>query len=588
MDLKLHVEWPDADGAPAVCAMSATETAVSPDGSISCGIVGVPDRDRTGDARDGTAARLLALYRVDPGRWPHGWNLPSSGFIVDRSRREIHAGVDRMGIHSLYWRSDGRTLQLGSRSRDCHPVRGATPRLSLQALYTYVYFHHVPSPLSIFENIEKLKRAGALLARGDGTVTVCGYHREVFSEDGLPVSAGLETEMMEILRRAVRRALDGLAAPGAFLSGGLDSSTVAGLMAEAVRPATAQAFSIGFDAEGYDETEYARIAAAHFGLSGHEYHVRPEDVLVTAPRLLGALDEPYGNSSIVAAYHCAEFAKSKGITGLLAGDGGDELFSGNDRYAKQLLFERYFTLPRAFRQSLLEPLLLPAGRRLPGTPFGKVARYIEQANVPLPDRLQDYNYLHRHPPQEVFTPRMLEQVDTGLPLQLWRKEYAAPEDAGTVNRMLHLDWAFTLHDNDLVKVNAACREAGIAVAYPMLDTELVDFSCRLPGRVKMRNGQLRGFYKHATRDFLPKAIIDKKKHGFGLPFGVWTSTHPGLSRLAQQSLESLAERGLFRGEFLRETLRLHRESHAAYYGELVWILLALETWLQHNAADYRL
>jgi asparagine synthase (glutamine-hydrolysing) len=154
--------------------------------------------------------------------------------------------------------------------------------------------------------------------------------------------------------------------------------------------------------------------------------------------------------------------------------------------------------------------------------------------------------------------------------------------------MLYLDWAFTLHDNDLVKVNAACREAGIAVAYPMLDSDLVDFACRLPGRVKMRHGELRGFYKHATRDFLPRTIIDKKKHGFGLPFGVWTSTHPGLARLAQQSLESLAERGLFQTEFLRETLRLHRESHAAYYGELVWILLALETWLQRNAADYRL
>ena len=170
-------------------------------------------------------------------------------------------------------------------------------------------------------------------------------------------------------------------------------------------------------------------------------------------------------------------------------------------------------------------------------------------------------------------------MDSAEPLRLWREEYAAPERGDAVNRMLFLDWAFTLHDNDLVKVNTACRAAGIRVAYPMLDHALVDLACRLPGRLKMQDGELRGFYKNATRGLLPPEIIRKTKHGFGLPFGVWTRTHPGLRRMSETALESLAARGMFRGGFLKETLRLHREGHAAYYGELVWVLMALELWL---------
>jgi asparagine synthase (glutamine-hydrolysing) len=305
----------------------------------------------------------------------------------------------------------------------------------------------------------------------------------------------------------------------------------------------------------------------------------PDEVLELAPPLLAAMEEPFGNSSIAATYRCALLARDAGVSCLLAGDGGDELFAGNSRYAKQLLFERYLHIPPRLRSAVLEPLIGPFGRAWPSSVFGKLWRYIEQARTPLPDRLQSYNYLHRHEPREVFASDFLDSVDTAMPLRLWRAEYAAPTWGEAVNRMLFLDWAFTLHDNDLVKVNTACRAAGVQVAYPMLDNALVDLACRIPGKVKMRNGELRGFYKYAARDLLPAEIIAKKKHGFGLPFGVWTRTHPGLRRMAETALDSLESRGIFTSGFLKETLRLHREGHAAYYGELVWVLTALELWL---------
>ena len=521
--------------------------------------------------------RWLEAWRREPGRWP-AVDDGAAGVIVDLDRQEVLAGIDRMGLHALFWSRDGLTLRIASRAADVLPSGMSRPEIDPGALFSYVYFHHVPSPLCIYRGVAKLPRAHYLRADRDST-TVQRHRLEEFTESA---DGGIDTaaqSLIETLEAAVGRALEREDPTGAFLSGGLDSSTVAGLMARRLAPGGARSFSIGFDAEGYDEMRYARIAARHFGLDAREHYMTPDEVLALAPPLLAATDEPFGNSSLAATYRCAMLARDAGVSCLLAGDGGDELFAGNSRYAKQLLFERYLRLPRRLRSAVLEPVIGPIGRAWPSSVFGKLWRYIEQALTPLPDRLQSYNYLHRHAPREVFTSDFLESVDTAEPLRLWRAEYSAPPRGEAVNRMLFLDWAFTLHDNDLVKVNTACRAAGVQVAYPMLDNALVDLACRIPGEVKMRNGELRGFYKYAARNLLPAEIIAKKKHGFGLPFGVWTRTHPGLRRMSEAALESLESRGIFTSGFLRETLRLHREGHAAYYGELVWVLTSLELWL---------
>src|SRR5262249_866675 len=159
----------------------------------------------------------------------------------------------------------------------------------------------------------------------------------------------------------------------------------------------------------------------------------------------------------------------------------------------------------------------------------------------------------------VFAAGLLDRIDRDAALGLLRSEYDETDDASAVNRMLHLDWQFTLQDNDLVKVNSMCRHAGIDVAYPMLDDELVAYSCRIPAHDKVRRGDLRRFYRRAMRGFLPDAIIDKKKHGFGLPFGVWTRSHAGLHELAAGSIAALKRRNIFEPRFLDRVLTLHRD-----------------------------
>jgi asparagine synthase (glutamine-hydrolysing) len=209
-------------------------------------------------------------------------------------------------------------------------------------------------------------------------------------------------EFRRLLAEAVARQLDG-SRPAAFLSGGTDSSTVAGLIGE-VSGRPAATYSIGFDAKGYDEMAYARIAAQRFGCEHHEYYVTPDDLVQGIPALAAHHDQPFGNSSALPAYICALRAREDGVTRLLAGDGGDELFGGNTRYAKQRVFDWYQLVPAGLRSGLLEPLSSDGGAldRLPL--LRKGASYVRQARVPMPDRLQTYNLLQRLGQTDVLTP----------------------------------------------------------------------------------------------------------------------------------------------------------------------------------------
>ena len=148
--------------------------------------------------------------------------------------------------------------------------------------------------------------------------------------------------------------------------------------------------------------------------------------------------------------------------------------------------------------------------------------------------------------------------------------------------MLWYDWKYTLADNDLPKVLGSTKLAGLEVGFPLLDDRLVDFSLRLDPELKLKGLTLRWFFKEALKDFLPPEIITKKKHGFGLPFGVWAVEHPALRTIAMDSLDSLRSRGIVRAEFLDRLIKEYLPQHPGYYGELVWILMMLAQWLRRH------
>jgi asparagine synthase (glutamine-hydrolysing) len=520
----------------------------------------------------GAASACLELGRTSPDRLPTALSGPFSVVFLDAARRVLLIATDRFSTHPVCWFEAPGIVAFADRADAVATDAGIDP----QAIFDYLYFHVIPTPGSLFKSVRRVPPAHTLIAEPRGTA-LRRHWVPRFDAARAGSFENAKREFREIVERAVAREC-GSGSPGCYLSGGTDSSTVAGMITRVTgRPA--KTFSIGFDAQGYDEMRYARIAARHFGTQHHEYYVTPRDVAEGIPAIAAWYEQPFGNSSALPAYYCARLAKREGVDRLLAGDGGDELFGGNSRYAKQKIFEAYAAIPEAVRTRAIEPLLLHDAGIGTLPLLRKAASYVRQARTPMPARMNAYNPLLRIGVEEILAPEFLAQVDVGLPAEHERAVYGESAAKSLVDRMLQYDWKLTLADNDLPKVYGTARLAGVEVAFPLLDDELVDLSLGLPPSWKVRGTRLRYFFKEALRGFLPDEIIAKKKHGFGLPFGLWMAREPALRQLAEESVNALARRGIVREAFVRELLERRMPEHPGYYGEMVWSFVMLEQWL---------
>jgi len=527
----------------------------------------------------GHAAAIAQAYRIHGNKLLQLIHGKFSLAVLDAKANQGLVAIDRIGVLPLsYWHQDGKLVFGASTSAViAHPA--IPSELDKQSIFDYLYFHMVPSPRTIYQGINKLL-PGQYLSFNNGQLKTDFYWQLEYQDHASTPQQSLETELQQQLRDAMRRSL-GEGKVGAFLSGGIDSSTMAGVLTE-VLGQPAQTYSIGFDAEGYDETEFARASAKHFGTDHKEYYVTPQDVVDAIPKIAASYDEPFGNASAVPTYFCAKMAAEDGIDTMIAGDGGDEIFAGNVRYAKQGVFEHYQHIPSILRSALIEPIAL----NLPGSdsimPLRKLKSYIEQARVPLPDRLESYNFLHREPLTSIFTDDFLASINNDEPLEICRDAYHRSHSNSILNKMMHLDLKNTLADNDLRKVNRMCQLGGVEVRYPLLDEKLVEFSGRVPVNLKIKGQELRYFFKHALRNFLAPDTLSKSKHGFGLPFGLWLQEYAPLRELAHDSLKSFCQRGYICNTYVDDLLNKHNSEHASYYGVMIWVIMMLEQWLQNH------
>lgn len=551
-------------------------------GGCIVGIFGHPRWIANGESitpLDMVCRRFLEAYKSDRASALDYLFGDFSLVAIDAEANEVMLAIDRFGIRSMAYQLDEKGLIFGSTCDVIrkHPEGGA--EIALQAIYDYTYFHVVPGPETIYRRQSRLL-PGHCLTWKNGKAVVRPYWSMKFAERAGTV-ADFKPRFREVLRSAVATSVAGTHC-GAFLSGGTDSSTVAGTLCDVIG-GPAKTYSIGFAVDGYDEMEYARIASRHFGTQQHEYYVTPDDVVDALPKIAAAYDQPFGNASAVAAYYCARLAKSDGISRLLAGDGGDEIFGGNSRYAKQYQLAYYERIPAPLRQ-VLESVFMTSDVMKHIPLLRKVRSYIEQAHRPMPARYDSYNLIDRLGPKNLFTLEFLSQIDLGSPLKLLSDCHKNYRDASLINQMLGIDLKITLGDSDLPKVTRMCELAGVEVAFPLLDESLVEFSGILPEQLKLRGNQLRYFFKEALRDFLPDEILRKQKHGFGLPAGEWLTTHPRLKALAGDSLSSLKSRGIVAPAFIDRLLGEHLRTHAAYYGTMAWVLMMLELWFQKHAS----
>ena len=565
----------------AVAATRDLAQAISDDGrriAIIHGRPRWPDESLSNIARDrGDAHALLALSDRDRDPFAKLTGTYAAA-VLDVDQQTITLAVDRMGVHPLCYSvtTDG-CLVFGSTATSVAAHADVSAAVSSQSIYRYFYFHVIPSPATIFSDVAKLEPAQVV----ELTPTSVNKHFHWQPESMIRQSQDDESAALRALRDETRQAIARYTPDdhtACFLSGGIDSSTVSGVANE-VAPGRMRAYTVGFDQQGFDETSFARVSARHFDLDHVEHYITQADVAAEFDVLSMAYDEPFGNSSAIPTYFCAKKASSDGMRRLLAGDGGDELFAGNERYATQQLFQRYHQIPGVIRRGLLESTI---GRLRVNKPtlVRKAWRYIEQARIEMPDRLQTYNFLHMFAPQGVFEPEYLTSVDLDGPIAEMREWYARSEGCDFLDRMLLFDWKLTLADNDLRKVNRMCEAGGLEVDYPLLDDELVAHSLTIAPSLKLRSGNLRYAFKKAHEDYLPNDVLTKEKHGFGLPFGDWLKQSGDLRDVIMPKVDAFRSRGILQDAFVDDMLRRHQQEHAAFYGNMIWLIAVLENWLK--------
>ena len=506
--------------------------------------------------------------------------------LWDGRDQSLHLATDRFRIHPVYYYSDHKGLFVfGSRIKSilaCPFPEEHT--VDPHAILDIVARSYIPTPKSVFHEIQKIP-PGHVLSFSGGKVGLTSYWDINFLETESANEKVLAGKLRQVFHDAlhVRYVEDHKQGNvGTFLSGGVDSSTVTGVLNQ-LSNGPIKSFSIKFDEQRYNEVEYARMAAQSFGAEHYEYTVTAQDCIDCLPILLDSFDEPFANASSIPTYFCSKLALEHDVPFLYAGDGGDELFAGNERYALQRRFDYYSQFPQPFREYLLKPLVDWLADSVGWSIFTKGKKYIQRASVPYPQRLASYGFFEAVPKEQIFQDDFLEHIQQSNDHRDGLHEYYFRAPAKTeLDRQLYIDLKRAIGDNDLFKVTRMSEAAGVAVRFPFLDTNVADFASKVPANIKMRGTQLRSFFKNAYADLLPLAIRKKTKHGFGLPIAIWLKTNKTLNEMMNDLVLSQLslERGFFKKKTLERVIELHKTDETGFYGTLLWNLMIIELWFR--------
>jgi asparagine synthase (glutamine-hydrolysing) len=490
--------------------------------------------------------------------------------IWDERKRELFIARDRVGIKPLYYSvtRDG-TLVFGSEIKSLLEHPAIERETNVDALDAYLSFGYVPDPLSIFRGIHKLP-PGHHLRFADGRVAVEQYWD--FSYE--PVEVKREEDYLEELRalldEAVKLRLVADVPLGAFLSGGVDSSAVVGLMTRSMSQPV-KTFSIGFNEDTYNELKYARVAAKHFGTDHHEFIVTP-DICDIVDELVWHFDEPFADSSAIPTYMVSKLAREY-VTVALSGDGGDELFAGYTRYVVDRKRSHLARLPRVVREGVMQPL----SAHLPHGAWGR--NYLRNVSLDPLDRYIDsislFTDLNKLSLYTMDFKRRLKDEREGV--ALFRAFAESVETGDAIDPLLYLDSKTYLPGDILTKVDRMSMAVSLEARVPLLDHKLIEFVTRIPASLKMKGLETKHIFKRAVRGLVPDEILDRPKQGFGVPIQEWINTQ--LRERIHDTLtdQRTRERGFFDSHYVNLLLDEHergRRDHAP----ALWALLMLELW----------
>ena len=496
--------------------------------------------------------------------------------LWDEPRQRLVLGRDRVGKKPLYYWAGGGELVFGSELKAVLAHPRVPRRLEPRAIPAHLMFGYVPTPLTFFEGVLSVPPGHVLIAEPGKAPVIEQYWRPrvpgADPVDRLDVSMSEAARLVrEHLTRAVERRLISDVSLGAFLSGGIDSSAIVGIMAE-LSDHPVPTFTIGFeDRDGFDERPYARAVAARHGTDHHEEVVVPNAVDLVE-RLVWHHDQPFGDSSAIPTFLLAEMAR-RDVTVALSGDGGDELFAGYERFAAALAVDRYRLAPRPLRR---------VGRRvldrLPATAVrgrvGNAQRFAAVAEAGLPGAYREWvSFIGED------LRRSLIGHDDGWAGADFDRHWYEADGAHLLDRVLRVNVETYLLDDLLVKADRMSMAHGLEVRSPFLDKDLLELALRLPPSTKARGLSLKRVLKAAVADLLPEELLHRRKQGFGVPLNRWF--REDLAAYVQSMVGAPDAR--VREHLVGDAVDRVLHEHAAGtrdHGHALWVLLTLEVFLR--------
>jgi asparagine synthase (glutamine-hydrolysing) len=498
--------------------------------------------------------------------------------IWDETEQTLFLARDRVGKKPLLYshQADG-SLIFGSEFQALLKHPAISREVDHEAIDAYLSYLCVPAPQTAFKQIRKLEPGHWLLWK-DGKIRTERYWKPDFSKKiKISENEAIE-ETTRLLRESTRLRMISEVPLGAFLSGGVDSSTVVALMAqESAQPV--KTFSIGFEDQDFSELKYAKRVAEHVGAEYNEFIVKPNAVEIL-PTLVEHYGEPYADSSAIPTYYVSKETR-KHVTVALNGDGGDESFAGYERYAAMGLAERYYRVPRSIRRLLIEA---PAGflptseTRRSRIRDGK--RFIQAAGLP---RLERYfrwsSAFDASERSEITTADFRASVGNADPMAVLGKWFATANGSSLLDATLLTDMMTYLPNDLLVKVDIASMANSLEARSPFLDHKLIEFAATLPESMKLHGMQTKYLLKKVAARLVPKEVVYRRKMGFGVPIGRWLREE--MRPFLTETL--LSDRSLNRGIIKPEVLRRYVEEHTGSkrdYSYKLWTLLMLELWFR--------
>ncbi|PYU63735.1 MAG: asparagine synthase (glutamine-hydrolyzing) [Acidobacteria bacterium] len=496
------------------------------------------------------------------------------GFALwDARRRRLFVARDRLGIKPVYFAQSGGRLIFASEIKAIlqHPATQAN--LNVDGLSKFLSLKYVPAPQTMFEGIYALPPGCSLTCDANG-VKVRRYWDLSFANhsNGERSEESYADELDALLRECVKLHLMSDVPFGAFLSGGLDSSTVVALMSQFLNEPV-KTYSVGFegDAEAFSELPYARMVAKKYEADHHEVFIRPNDLINLSEKVIWHLDQPIADEACLANYMVAELA-SRQVKMVLTGEGGDELFAGYARYAGERLSPLFRHLPRAAKS-----VALAACGCVPGLRRQKLALYALCQPDEVNRLVNWFPLFNSEAKQALLSEDFKQNLNGGDASAVFAEHLALTDATDPLNRMLYVDTKLWLPDDLLARGDKTSMAASLEARVPLLDHKLVEFAAALPQHLKVKGLTRKYLLKKVCQALLPPEIIRRKKKGFPMPISLWFRKEARSFLRDVLSPSALQRRGLFNPAFVEKLLTEHENSFADH-GSLLWGLLSVELW----------